>query len=207
MSLPCIQEIIESMINPEDHLSKEHWMNSFGTASIFWGLKGNKPVVGKSMMGESNLKRADIRSLPTKIPYEFMDNTVEHIFNGKIEKAGAPSEYATGWHYQEHFNPKGNKIIQILEQADEYGTIIADVEIKGIPKQDPSSFFSNKFTTNEVDDMINEAHMTKQKVFGTRNCYRGVAANGMTIEMFLAGDGTNINDIITAYPKHTSTLT
>ncbi|WP_160690525.1 EndoU domain-containing protein [Clostridium sp. C2-6-12] len=195
------------MINPEDHLSKEHWMNSFGTASIFWGLKGNKPVVGKSMMGESNLKRADIRSLPTKIPYEFMDNTVEHIFNGKIEKAGAPSEYATGWHYQEHFNPKGNKIIQILEQADEYGTIIADVEIKGIPKQDPSSFFSNKFTTNEVDDMINEAHMTKQKVFGTRNCYRGVAANGMTIEMFLAGDGTNINDIITAYPKHTSTLT
>ncbi len=139
-------------------------------------------------------------------PYEFLDDTVEHIFNGKVEKAGAPNEYVTGWHYRAEYNPPGNKITKIVEEADEYGTIIAEVEIKGIPKKEPTSFFSSQYTSEEVVDMIMEAHMTKQRVPGTRNCFRGVADNGMCIEMYLAGDGTNIADVITAYPIHTSTL-
>ena len=48
--------------------------------------------------------------------------------------------------------------------------------------------------------MIMQAHMNKVRVPGTRNCFRGVADNGMSIEMLLAGDGTNIADVITAYP-------
>lgn len=56
--------------------------------------------------------------------------------------------------------------------------------------------------------MIMEAHENKKLVPNTKGLYRGVAKNGMTIEMYLYKDVTssNIEDIITAYPVHTSLL-
>ena len=56
--------------------------------------------------------------------------------------------------------------------------------------------------------MIMQAHMNKKLVPDSRGLYRGVADNGMTIEMYLYRNpqGTNISDIITAYPVHVDTL-
>lgn len=50
--------------------------------------------------------------------------------------------------------------------------------------------------------------MNKKLNPNTKKCYRGVADNGMTIEMYLYknADSSNIADIITAYPIHTITL-
>lgn len=137
-----------------------------------------------------------------------MNDTVEHIFKGVVKNAGTADVSASGWHYLGKINPHGNKIIQVINEADEFGTIIAKVEIDGVAKKGFSSFFSNKYTPDEVVNMIMEAHMNKKLVPNTKGCYRGVANNGMTIEMYLYrnADGSNIADIITAYPVHTSTL-
>lgn len=118
------------------------------------------------------------------------------------------SERATGWHYIGSDIPEGNEIIQITRKADEFGTIEARVKIGGVTKKDISTFFSNRYTPDEVVDMIMQAHMNKKLVPGSRGLYRGVADNGMTIEMYLYRNpqGTNILDIITAYPVHVETL-
>ncbi|MBK1809943.1 EndoU domain-containing protein [Clostridium sp. YIM B02505] len=143
-----------------------------------------------------------------RIPYEFMDDTVEHIFKGVVKNAGTADVSASGWHYLDKINPPGNKIIQVINEADEFGTIIAKIDIDGVAKKGFLSFFSNKYTPDEVLDMIMEAHMNKKLVPNTKGCYKGVANNGMTIEMYLYRnvDGGNIDDIITSYPVHTSAL-
>ncbi|NTU23898.1 DUF4280 domain-containing protein [Brevibacillus sp. HB1.2] len=138
-------------------------------------------------------------------PYEFLDNTAEHIFKGEVKNTKA-----SGWHYADEVLPPGNEIIEIVREADKYGTSIARVKINGVEKTEYSSFFSNKYTPDEVVDKIMEAHMNKSRQLDSlgrpTNRYRGQAENGMTIEMYLAGDGTNIKDIITAYPLHESLL-
>lgn len=56
--------------------------------------------------------------------------------------------------------------------------------------------------------MIMEAHMSKYEIPNSGGRYRGKGDNGMTIDMYLYRNatGTNIADIITAYPVHTSEL-
>jgi len=177
-------------------------------------------VASLSVMGYSKYKTKKVNintsdkkaawKLPIlkRTPYEFMNDTVEHIFKGVVKNAGTADVSASGWHYLGKINPPGNKIIQVINEADEFGTIIAKVDIDGVAKKGFSSFFSNKYTPDEVVNMIMEAHMNKKLVPNTKGCYRGVANNGMIIEMYLYRnvDGSNIADIITAYPVHTSTL-
>jgi hypothetical protein len=148
------------------------------------------------------------KSLPTKIPYEFMDDTVDHIFKGGVKNAGTVDASASGWHYIGSDIPEGNKIIQVTRDADKFGTIEAEVEVGGIAKDGISTFFSNKYTPNEVVDMIMQAHRNKSFVPGSKGRYIGVADNGMTIEMYLYrnAEKCNISDIITAYPVHVDTL-
>ncbi len=148
------------------------------------------------------------KSLPTKIPYEFMDDTVEHIFKGSVKNSGTADEYASGCHYIGNDMYNGNEIIKVTRNADEFGTIEAKVEIAGVTKDGISTLFSNKYTPDEVVDMIMQAHMNKTLVQGSRGLYRGVADNGMTIEMYLYRnpEGCNISDVITAYPVHSGTL-
>lgn len=135
----------------------------------------------------------------------FIDGALEHIFDGKIEKRGTPDQYAVGWHYMCIFNPVGNTITGIVAQYDVNGTLVANVEVEYIPKKEASSFYSKEFSPQAVIELIKEAHIMKEKVPGTKNCYRGIVnfwGNRIVIEMFLAGDGTKIADVITAYPVH-----
>ena len=163
--------------------------------------KFERDFINKLMAGTN-------KSFPKRIPYEFMNDTADHIFKGVVKDIGTASERATGWHYIGSDIPEGNEIIQITRKADEFGTIEARVKIGGVTKKDISTFFSNRYTPDEVVDMIMQAHMNKKLVPGSRGLYRGVAYNGMTIEMYLYRNpqGTNISDIITAYPVHVETL-
>lgn len=64
-----------------------------------------------------------------------MNDTVEHIFKGVVKNAGTADVYASGWHYLGKINPPGNEIIQVINEADEFGTIIAKVDIDGVAKK------------------------------------------------------------------------
>ena len=135
----------------------------------------------------------------------FMEEALEHIFDGRIEKKGTPDAYAVGWHYMASFNPIGNTITGIVDQYDINGTLVARVEVQYLPKKEASSFYWDEFSPQGVVELINEAYINKEKVPGTRNCYRGIVriyGHRIVIEMFLAGDGTKIADVITAYPVH-----
>ena len=43
-------DMVKGTFAPEDPLSKEHWLNSFGLATTIFGLKGSKASVGKTGM-------------------------------------------------------------------------------------------------------------------------------------------------------------
>ena len=40
--------MVKGTFAPEDPLSKEHWLNSFGLATTIFGLKGSKASIGKT---------------------------------------------------------------------------------------------------------------------------------------------------------------
>ncbi|MBY6802548.1 EndoU domain-containing protein [Clostridium botulinum] len=164
--------------------------------------------LNKEILGVNKGSAGANKSLPTKIPYEFMNDTVDHIFKGVTKNAGTANACAGGWHYIGSDIPKGNKIIEVTRAADKFGTIEAEVEIGGVAKDGISTFFNNKYTQNEVVDMIMQAHMNKKSVPGSKGRYIGVADNGMTIEMYLYrnAEKCNTSDIITAYPVHVDTL-
>ncbi|NEW04690.1 hypothetical protein GK047_01480 [Paenibacillus sp. SYP-B3998] len=131
----------------------------------------------------------------------FSSGAMEHIFTGV-----AGRKRSSGWHYAGKDSLNGNTILDIQEPADTYGTIVAQVQIGSNKKY--SSFFSSEYSSQEVVDMINQAFSNRSAYSITNTdgsittAYRGTAGNGMTIDMFLNGDGL----IDTAFPVHQSYL-
>ncbi|WP_208018046.1 WXG100 family type VII secretion target [Bacillus arachidis] len=132
----------------------------------------------------SHLKDLDNFKVGTK------EDALKHIFQGEVTKKGK----AVGFHYEGAEGSKG-KIVGRIEGPDDFGVYKANVEIDGKPKNAKSTFFPKDMTQQQIVDLINEAYANKE--ISRNNIYRGVASNGMRIEMQIKK-----GKIISAYPVY-----
>ena len=127
----------------------------------------------------------------------FTEGALEHILEGQINKRGK----AVGFHYEGFPTAKGKIIDGTKSIPNDFGVYTGKVEVGGVPKISnggKSTFFPEGWTAQEVIDAINQAFNNKEFVQGTRNTYRGKAANGLKIEMYI---DNATNKIISAFPK------
>ena len=95
---------------------------------------------------------ADISNLEN-VDY-FAKGTLEHIFDGTINKKGN----ATGYHYTMVLDSKGKIIDGTRSKEDENGVFTGNVEVDGIKKNGFSSFYPESWTPQQVVDAINTAY-------------------------------------------------
>ena len=84
----------------------------------------------------------------------FAKGTLEHIFDGTINKKGN----ATGYHYTMVLDSKGKIIDGTRSEEDENGVFTGNVEVDGIKKNGFSSFYPESWTPQQVVDAINTAY-------------------------------------------------
>ena len=84
----------------------------------------------------------------------FASGTLEHIFDGTINKKGN----ATGYHYTMVLDSKGKIIDGTRSEEDENGVFTGNVEVDGIKKNGFSSFYPESWTPQQVVDAINTAY-------------------------------------------------
>ena len=101
-------------------------------------------VSGYYMADISNLENVDY----------FASGTLEHIFDGTINKKGN----ATGYHYTMVLDSKGKIIDGTRSKEDENGVFTGNVEVDGIKKNGFSSFYPESWTPQQVVDAINTAY-------------------------------------------------
>ena len=101
-------------------------------------------VSGYYMADISNLENVDY----------FASGTLEHIFDGTINKKGN----ATGYHYTMVLDSKGKIIDGTRSEEDENGVFTGNVEVDGIKKNGFSSFYPESWTPQQVVDAINTAY-------------------------------------------------
>ena len=125
----------------------------------------------------------------------FMDSTIEHIFEGNVRRGKAG-----GYHYECIKDTAGNIVNGTEELINDLGVYKAQVEVNGIPKSGNggySTFFPKEKSPQDVIDSINEAYNNKVFVVGSKNSYIGISNNGLEIEMYINNNGK----IISAFPK------
>ena len=84
----------------------------------------------------------------------FASGTLEHIFDGTINKKGN----ATGYHYTMVLDSKGKIIDGTRSEEDENGVFTGKVEVDGVKKNGFSSFYPESWTPQQVVDAINTAY-------------------------------------------------
>ena len=84
----------------------------------------------------------------------FAKGTLEHIFDGTINKKGN----ATGYHYTMVLDSKGKIIEGTRSAEDENGVFTGKVEVDGVKKNGFSSFYPEAWTPQQVVDAINTAY-------------------------------------------------
>ncbi len=84
----------------------------------------------------------------------FASGTIEHIFDGTINKKGN----ATGYHYTMVLDSKGKIIEGTRSKEDENGVFTGNVEVDGVKKNGFSSFYPESWTPQQVVDAINTAY-------------------------------------------------
>ena len=125
----------------------------------------------------------------------FMDSTIEHIFEGNVRRGKAG-----GYHYECIKDTAGNIVNGTEVLINDLGVYKAQVEVNGIPKSGNggySTFFPKEMSPQDVIDSINEAYNNKVFVVGSKNSYIGTSNNGLEIEMYINNNGK----IISAFPK------
>ena len=125
----------------------------------------------------------------------FMDSTIEHIFEGNVRRGKAG-----GYHYECIKDTAGNIVNGTEVLINDLGVYKAQVEVNGIPKSGNggySTFFPKERSPQDVIDSINEAYNNKVFVVGSKNSYIGISNNGLEIEMYINNNGK----IISAFPK------
>ena len=125
----------------------------------------------------------------------FMDSTIEHIFEGNVRRGKAG-----GYHYECIKDTAGNIVNGTEVLINDLGVYKAQVEVNGIPKSGNggySTFFHKEKSPQDVIDSINEAYNNKVFVVGSKNSYIGISNNGLEIEMYINNNGK----IISAFPK------
>ena len=122
----------------------------------------------------------------------FLESAITHIFLGEINKKGQ----ATGYHYDPIKDSPGTIVEGTKSKENDDGVYQAQIEVNHVLKSGNkgySTFYPDRYSPQEVVDMINEAYQNRQKVRG--NTYRGSSGH-IVIEMYL----TKHSKIITAYP-------
>ena len=125
----------------------------------------------------------------------FMDSTIEHIFEGNVRRGNAG-----GYHYECIKDTAGNVVSGTEVSLNDLGVYKAQVEVNCIPQTGNggySTFFPKDMSPQDVIDSINEAYNNRVFVVGTRNSYIGVSNSGLEIEMYINNNGK----IISAFPK------
>ena len=84
----------------------------------------------------------------------FAKGTLEHIFDGTINKKGN----ATGYHYTMVLDSKVKIIEGTRSKEDENGVFTGNVEVDGVKKNGFSSFYPESWTPQQVVDAINTAY-------------------------------------------------
>lgn len=142
---------------------------------------------------EAAYTMADIESLENT--GNFASGTLEHIFDGTINKKGK----ATGYHYNMITDSKGSIIEGTESEPDEHGVYTAKVEVDGVKKNGFSSFFPDDWTPQEVVDAVNEAYDYVQKNKNSSGTDLRIGYSGdLEIDMYLNNSGK----ITTAFPVY-----
>ena len=125
--------------------------------------------------------------------------TLEHIFHGEINSNGK----AVGFHYEGPENMQAVNQTRVIESSrsvpDKNGVYTAKVEVNGVAKLAPSSFFPRNWSKNDVVNVVNEAY--SNKTFPKPNnplYFEGRTQSGILIGGYLNKDGT----IATAFPLY-----
>ncbi|HRI52100.1 MAG TPA: EndoU domain-containing protein [Pseudomonadota bacterium] len=127
------------------------------------------------------------------------DKVRKHILTGELTKEGE----AKGWHYEPTGEAqKGTYVLEATRSpVDEHGVYAANVMIEGVKKRARSSFFPAHWTTQEVEQAIEEAYQNKNPSQRVPGRYQGRTNRGIVIEMHLLGNGS----IQSAYPLYERT--
>ncbi len=120
----------------------------------------------------------------------FADGAVKHIFNGEINPKGK----AVGYHYEGLAGTDGRVIPGTKSAEDSSGVYRAEVEVNGVRKKIPSTFFPKSWSPQQIVDTINSAYDRRTPL---QNGLYSATANGITIQMRLDPNGK----IVTAYPR------
>lgn len=134
---------------------------------------------------------ADIRAL--KNTKNFAKKTLEHIFDGTINSKGN----ATGYHYNQVTDSKGEIIAGTESQKDSRGVFTAKVKVSGKKKNGFSTFYPEEWTPQQVVDAINEAYADALSDKSNPHGSLWIGYSGdLEIDMYL----DNNKKITTAYP-------
>ncbi|MGY1460720.1 EndoU domain-containing protein [Bacillus toyonensis] len=121
----------------------------------------------------------------------FLNNkAVEHLFHGNFNRNREPG----GYHHESMMG--GGKIKPGTESPpNRFGVYTAEIEVNGVLKESPSTFFPKHWDRTKVMEAIHEAFNNKRHRHG--NVYSGKTSEGMEIRFVLIND-----KIITVYPKY-----
>lgn len=125
----------------------------------------------------------------------FAPGTIEHIFDGTINKKGR----ATGYHYTLVADSKGEIIDGTRSEPDKNGVFTARVTVSGVEKTAFSSFYPESWTPQQVVDAINVAY--EDAMTDTKNPQGQLwIGHYQDIEIDMYFDDTR--HITTAYPVY-----
>lgn len=134
---------------------------------------------------------ADIRAL--KNTKSFAKKTLEHIFDGTINGKGN----ATGYHYNQVTDSKGEIITGTESKKDSRGVFTAKVKVSGKKKNGFSTFYPEEWTPQQVVDAINEAYAYALNDKSNPHGSLWIGYSGdLEIDMYLDSN----KKITTAYP-------
>lgn len=125
----------------------------------------------------------------------FAKGTLEHIFDGTINKKGN----ATGYHYTMVSDSKGEIIEGTRSSSDKNGVFTAKVKVSGKKKNGFSSFYPESWTPQQVVDAINTAYeeAVSDPLNSSGSLWIGHSGN-IEIDMYLDSS----RKITTAYPVY-----
>src|SRR5699024_2753965 len=125
----------------------------------------------------------------------FRDGALEHILEGELNHNGQ----ATGFHYEQLPTKKGEVIEGTKTEENEFGVYEAEVIVSDVKKNSnggKSTFFPDKWDTQNVIDAINESYDARTYING--NTYEGITSDGLVIRMYLDQQ----DKIISAFPVY-----
>ena len=126
----------------------------------------------------------------------FASGTIEHIFDGTINKKGN----ATGYHYTMVLDSKGKIIDGTRSEEDKNGIFTGNVEVDGVKKNGFSSFYPESWSPQQVVDAINTAYdeaISNPDNPNSKSLWIGHYGD-IEIDMYLDSD----QKITTAYPVY-----